>query len=123
MLSSCAASGEGCGGASVERGLRYSRKGDDIDSGRTRWLGLNLRASAFGVGSVWMNMVRRADDTTIGAALCDHCCIFGRRCSGEAVMGDAFWCRHLVAVCGAVERKVRERLRSAVRGTFAEAIL
>jgi hypothetical protein len=107
----------------VERGLRYSRKGDDIDSGRTRWFGLNLRASAFGVGSVWMNMVRRATDAIIGTALCEHCCIFGRCCSGDAVMGDAFWCRHLVAVRGAVERKERDRLRSAVRGTFAEAIL
>jgi hypothetical protein len=44
MLSSWAASGDGCGGARVERGFRYSRKGEDIDSGRTRWLGLNLRA-------------------------------------------------------------------------------
>ena len=47
MLRSCAASGEGWGGASVERGLRYSRKGEDIDSGRTRWLGLNLRACGY----------------------------------------------------------------------------
>jgi len=44
MFRSCAARGEGWGGASVERGLRYSRKGEDMDSGRTRWLGLNLRA-------------------------------------------------------------------------------
>lgn len=44
MLRSAAARGEGWGGASVERGLRYSRKGEVMDSGRTRWLGLNLRA-------------------------------------------------------------------------------
>jgi hypothetical protein len=41
-------------------------------------------------------------------------------------MGDAFWCRHLVATRGAVEPKervVRERLRSAARGAFVDAIL
>lgn len=44
MLRSWAASGEGCGGARVERGERYSREPEEMDSGRTRWLGLNLRA-------------------------------------------------------------------------------
>lgn len=44
----------------VERGLRYSMKGVVSCSGSTRWFGRNLRASALGVVSVWMKMVRRA---------------------------------------------------------------
>lgn len=44
MLRSWAARGDGCGGARVERGLRYSRNGEEMFSGRTRWLGLNFRA-------------------------------------------------------------------------------
>lgn len=44
IFRSLAASGEGCGGARVERGERYSRNGEDMDSGRTRWFGLNLSA-------------------------------------------------------------------------------
>jgi hypothetical protein len=51
MFRSCAASGEGCGAASVLRGERYSRKGEEIDSGRTRWFGLNFRAWGLLVGS------------------------------------------------------------------------
>ena len=43
----------------VDRGERYSMKGEVTFSGRTRWLGRNLRASALGVFSVWMKMVRR----------------------------------------------------------------
>jgi hypothetical protein len=81
--------------------------------------------SAFGVGSVCMNMVRRATEAAIGAACCDHCCTFGRRCRGEAVMGNVFWCKHRVAIRGAVEPKgdaVREKPRTTVRGTFNEAI-
>jgi hypothetical protein len=54
---SCAARGEGCGGASVERGDRYSKNVDGKFSGRTLWLGLNFSASAFGVSSVWMKIV------------------------------------------------------------------
>lgn len=44
ILSSLAASGEGCGGASVDLGDKYSKKGVEKPSGRTRWLGKNLRA-------------------------------------------------------------------------------
>jgi hypothetical protein len=44
----------------VDRGERYSRKVDGKSSGRTVWLGMNLSASALGVSSVWMKMVRRA---------------------------------------------------------------
>jgi len=44
ILRRAAASGDGCGGASVERGDKYSRKGEDIEAGSTRELGLNLRA-------------------------------------------------------------------------------
>jgi len=43
----------------VERGERYSRKGEGKFSGSMRWLGLNLRASALGVSSVCMKIVRR----------------------------------------------------------------
>ena len=42
----------------VLRGLRYSMYGTLMDSGITRWLGTNLTASALGVGSVWMKIVR-----------------------------------------------------------------
>jgi hypothetical protein len=41
-------------------------------------------------------------------------------------MGVAFWCKHLVAIRGAVlqiEGIVRNRLRIATRGTVVEAIL
>lgn len=122
----------------MERGLRYSRKGEDMVSGRTRWLGLNLRAwvyvrlclwsleslctSAFGVDSVWMNIVRLEIVAATGAAFCAHFCTLGRCCAGEAVMGVAFWCRHLVATRGVVVRRegaVRVRVRMA-RGTAAE---
>ena len=58
IFMSCAASGDGYGGAMVERGVRYSMKGVDISAGRTRWFGRNLSASGFGVFSVWMKMVR-----------------------------------------------------------------
>jgi len=66
---SWAASGDGCGGEMVERGVRYSMKGVDTFSGRTRWLGRNLRASGLGVFSVWMKIVRR-------------CCCCGARAHG-----------------------------------------
>jgi hypothetical protein len=55
-----AARGEGCGAARVERGVRYSRKEEGKSSGRISWLGRNLRASALGVSSVWMKIVRFA---------------------------------------------------------------
>ena len=41
-------------------------------------------------------------------------------------MGDDFWCKHLVAMRGALERMVgaaRERLRMAARGIVIEAIM
>ena len=59
-LKSCAASGDGCGGARVERGDRYSRKVDGMLAGRICWFGRNLSASALGVSSVWMKIVRAA---------------------------------------------------------------
>jgi len=43
-LKSDEANGEGFGGERVERGERYSMKGAENGSGRTLWLGLNLRA-------------------------------------------------------------------------------
>ena len=57
MFINSAASGEGCGGAIVDLGLRYSRNGDDSVDGRIGWLGRNLRASGFGVFSVWIKIV------------------------------------------------------------------
>jgi hypothetical protein len=44
----------------VDLGERYSRKGEGKLSGRTSWFGRNLSASAFGVSSVWMKIVRAA---------------------------------------------------------------
>ena len=44
MLSNRAAKGEGCGGANVDLGDRYSRKGDDKPSGKMVWLGRNFSA-------------------------------------------------------------------------------
>ena len=41
-------------------------------------------------------------------------------------MGEDFWCRHLVAMRGALERTegvARERLRMAARGTVVDAIV
>lgn len=41
-------------------------------------------------------------------------------------MGDDCWCRHLVAMRGAVDRRegaVRERLRMAARGRVDEAMV
>ncbi len=52
-----AANGEGCGGASVERGVRYSMNGDDSPGGSIGWFGRNLRASGFGVFSVCIKIV------------------------------------------------------------------
>jgi hypothetical protein len=73
-----------------------------------------------------MNRVRRETVAATGVALCDHRCTLGRCCNVEDVMGEAFWCMHLVAIRGALERRVgavRERLRIATRGTFSDAIL
>jgi hypothetical protein len=53
-----AANGEGYGGASVERGVRYSMNGDDNPGGSIGWFGRNLRASGFGVFSVCMKILR-----------------------------------------------------------------
>jgi len=105
-------------------------------------LGLNLRAwkhqyvvtqlldgertSAFGVGSVWMNMVRRVMVAEGETAPWLHGCARGRCCAEEDVIGDDFWCRHLVAMRGALERiegVARERLRMTARGIVVEAIV
>lgn len=42
----------------VDRGLRYSMNGVLRSSGTTRWFGRNLRASALGVFSVCIKMLR-----------------------------------------------------------------
>jgi hypothetical protein len=73
-----------------------------------------------------MNIVRRETVAATGAAFCDHCWTLGLCWSGDAVMGDAFWCKHLVAMRGAFDRSegaARERLRMAARGACIEAIL
>ena len=56
----CAASGDGCGGANVDRGERYSKNVEGKLSGRMLWFGLNFRASALGVSSVVIKIVRLA---------------------------------------------------------------
>jgi hypothetical protein len=128
MFRSFAASGEGCGGASVDRGDVYSRKGDAIDSGRTLWFGLNLRAlshklnstladedihtSGFGVVSVWMNRFRRGMWIAGAATRILHPWILGRFLEGEDVMGADCWCKHLVDILeerGTVEGAARTR--------------
>jgi hypothetical protein len=84
------------------------------------------RTSAFGVGSVWMNMVRRVTVAEGETAPWLHGCARGRCCVEEDVMGDDFWCRHLVAMRGAVERiegVARKRLRMTARGIVVEAIV
>jgi len=65
---SWAAKGDGYGGARVERGDKYSKKGVLIPSGSTRWFGLNLSASALGVSSVWMKIVRLAGEGSVNEA-------------------------------------------------------
>lgn len=64
----------------MDRGVRYSRKVLGKSSGRTVWFGRNLRASALGVSSVWMKIVRRA---WVAGAACrlrgcarGLCCVF-----------------------------------------------
>lgn len=57
----------------------YSRKEDGKFSGRTSWFGMNLSASALGVSSVWMKIVRFAcvDGVTCLARDCLYDCIVG----------------------------------------------
>ena len=84
------------------------------------------RTSALGVGSVWMNMVRRVMVAEGEMAPWLNGCARGRCCAEVDVMGDDFWCRHLVAMRGALERiegVARERLRMTVRGIVVEAIV
>jgi hypothetical protein len=73
-----------------------------------------------------MNIVRRATVAAIGAAFCAHLCTLGLCCIGEVVIGDAFWCKHLVATRVALVRKegvACERLRMITRGAAVEAIM
>ena len=53
----------------MERGDRYSRNVDGKFSGKTSLLGLNLSASALGVSSVWMKIVRRDCADGVGCRL------------------------------------------------------
>lgn len=72
-----------------------------------------------------MNKVRRVILAEDDIAPWLQGCARGRCCAGADVMGDDFWCRHLVAMRGAVERMAgaaRERLRIAVRGIIVDAI-
>jgi hypothetical protein len=71
-----------------------------------------------------MNIVRLATVAATGAAFCVHLCTLGLCCTGEDVMGVAFWCRHLVATRGVVVRRegaTLVRVRKA-RGTDVDAI-
>jgi hypothetical protein len=67
---SLAARGEGYGAEIVERGFRYSTNGVLRLSGTTRWFGRNLRASAFGVLSVWMKILRLPPTAKFGKRRC-----------------------------------------------------
>jgi hypothetical protein len=98
MFISWAASGDGCGGAMVDRGFRYSMKGVVRPSGRIRWLGRNLSASALGVLSVWMKMLRWR---VCGRRARHGCCALvagmrGRR-GEEDVLGLPVWACLLTA--------------------------
>jgi hypothetical protein len=84
-----------------------------------------MPTSAFGVGSVWMNMVRRATVAEGAATLWLQGCAVGLCCNLEAVMGDDCWWRHLVAMrrgAGRREGVARVRLRIAERGSVLEGI-
>ena len=68
ILSNRAAKGEGCGGANVDLGDRYSRKGDDKPSGRTVWLGRNL--SALDCSATFIGRVGLFAHISVGCILC-----------------------------------------------------
>jgi hypothetical protein len=73
-----------------------------------------------------MNIVRRVTVAAGDRAPWFHGCALGRCCAGVDVMGDDFWCRHLVAMRGAEDRMegpARVRLRRAARGIVIEAII
>lgn len=84
------------------------------------------RTSAFGVGSVWMNIVRRATVADTETALCAHGCARGLCWSVEDVMGDDCLWRDLVAMRGACDRRedvVFDNALRAARGIVVEAML
>jgi hypothetical protein len=96
-----AANGEGWGGASVERGVRYSIKGDDNPGGSIGWFGRNLRASGFGVFSVCMKILR-LPPTDGGRSIVEGWC---KGCNdglnlefdGATAGNLVFWCICLIA--------------------------
>lgn len=51
----------------VSRGERYSMKGAEMVSGMMRWFGTNFTASALGVDSVWMKIVRAPTGSAPGS--------------------------------------------------------
>ena len=72
-----------------------------------------------------MNILRRAIVPDGAVTLPLHDRALGLCCSREVMMGEDCWCRHLVAMRGAVDRRVgvaRERLRMAERGSMLDAI-
>lgn len=48
------------------RELRYSMKGVETSGGSTLWFGKNFSASALGVLSVWMKMLRAPRGASVG---------------------------------------------------------
>ena len=93
----------------------------DVDVG-----GGGLGTSALGVDSVWMNMVRLDCWAAAMGALRLHCCIRGLCCSGEDVMGDAFWWRQREATlvaCGRSDGVARVTARRADREIVGAAIV
>jgi hypothetical protein len=125
-LSRLAARGDGCGAARVERGVRYSRKDEGKSSGRISWLGRNLRASALGVSSVWMKIVRFACGWEKSGVR--GVCVAGlwRRVEGdnEVAMGACEKLRVVVAanlcVLAVVDELIVGRERALVRHRVAD---
>lgn len=76
------------------------------------------RTSALGVGSVWMNIVRRTTVAGAGDELA-HGCALGLCCDCVVVRAEDCWCKHLVAMRGACD----ERTGSIARQSDAEGAL
>lgn len=85
----------------MERGVRYSIKGDDNPGGSIGWFGRNLRASGFGVFSVCMKILRLPPTDGWRSIIEGWCkgCIVGLDLEFDGVTAGSLvvWCIHLVA--------------------------
>ena len=114
----------------MDLGVRYSRKELGKSSGRMVWFGRNLRASALGVSSVWMKIVRFACGCLKSAVRVVCAAGLWRRAEGdnEVAMGACEKLRVAAAslcVLVAVEdvRVGRERALKRQRVTDLEAMM